>query len=109
MADLDAKAAARVQAAVSAGSISQAQADQLTPKVDDAIVKIVDHKGSPKPAARTASTTSLLSPRPTDHGTVLTAATHPATIASEDHPAVRKWQAGGAMNTGPEQTAITVR
>jgi hypothetical protein len=49
--DLDAAAAARIKAAVVAGTITQAQADQLTPKVDDAIVKIVDHKGSPKPAA----------------------------------------------------------
>ena len=49
--DLDAKAAQRIQAAVAAGTITQAQADQLTPKVDDAIVKIVDHKGSPKPTA----------------------------------------------------------
>ena len=49
--DLDAKAADRIQAAVAAGTISQAQADQLAPKIDDAIVKIVDHKGSPKPTA----------------------------------------------------------
>jgi hypothetical protein len=49
--DLDAKAAGRIQAAVAAGTINQAQADQLAPKVDDAIVKIVDHKGSPKPTA----------------------------------------------------------
>jgi hypothetical protein len=51
LSDLDATAAGRIQAAVAAGTITQAQADQLTPKVDDAIVKIVDHKGSPKPTA----------------------------------------------------------
>ncbi len=51
LADLDAKAKDRIQAAVTAGTITQAQADQLAPKVDDAIVKIVDHTGSPKPAA----------------------------------------------------------
>jgi membrane peptidoglycan carboxypeptidase len=51
LSDLDAKAADRIQAAVAAGTITKAQADQLTPKVDDAIVKIVDHKGSPKPTA----------------------------------------------------------
>ena len=51
VADLDSKAKDRIQAAVAAGTITQAQADQLTPKVDAGIVKIVDHKGSPKPAA----------------------------------------------------------
>ena len=51
LADLDAKAKDRIQAAVAAGTITQAQADQLTPKVLDGIVKVVDHKGSPKPAA----------------------------------------------------------
>jgi hypothetical protein len=51
LADLDAKAKDRIQAAVAAGTITQAQADQLTPKVIDGIVKIVDHTGSPKPAA----------------------------------------------------------
>ena len=49
--DLDAKAAERIKAAVAAGTLTQAQADVLTPKVNDAIVKIVDHKGSPKPTA----------------------------------------------------------
>jgi hypothetical protein len=49
--DLDDAAAARIQAAVTAGRLTQAQADQLTPKVDDAIVKIVDHMGAPKPTA----------------------------------------------------------
>jgi hypothetical protein len=49
--DLDAKAKGRIQAAVAAGTITQAQADQLTPKVIDGIVKVVDHKAAPKPAA----------------------------------------------------------
>ncbi|MEP7003838.1 MAG: hypothetical protein ABI888_04795 [Chloroflexota bacterium] len=51
VAGLDAAAAARIKAAVAAGTITQAQADELTPKVNDAIVKIVDHKGAPKPKA----------------------------------------------------------
>ena len=51
VADLDSKAKDRIQAAVAAGTITQAQADQLTPKVDDGIVKLVDHTGSPRPAA----------------------------------------------------------
>ncbi len=51
LADLDAKATDRIKAAVAAGTITQAQADLLTPKVDDAIVKVVDHKGAPKPTA----------------------------------------------------------
>jgi hypothetical protein len=55
--DLDAAAAARITAAVDAGTITRAQADQLTPKVDDAIVKIVDHKGAPRPAAAGGTTT----------------------------------------------------
>jgi hypothetical protein len=49
--DLDAKADARIKAAVAAGKITQAQAEELTPKVDAAIVKIVDHKGAPMPTA----------------------------------------------------------
>ena len=51
LSDLDAKAAAKIQAAVAAGTITQAQADQLTPKVIDGIVKVVDHKSAPRPAA----------------------------------------------------------
>jgi hypothetical protein len=51
VADLDAKARDRIQAAVAAGTITQAQADQLTPKVDDAIVKLVDHAGAPRSTA----------------------------------------------------------
>ncbi|HEV2010002.1 MAG TPA: hypothetical protein VGS17_03125 [Candidatus Limnocylindria bacterium] len=49
--DLDTAAATRIRAAVAAGTLTQAQADQLTPKVDNGILKIVDHTGSPKPAA----------------------------------------------------------
>lgn len=48
--DLDAAAATRIAAAVTAGTITQAQADQLTTKVDAAIVKIVDRARTPKPA-----------------------------------------------------------
>src|SRR5256885_5380781 len=51
LADLDAKAKDRIQAAVVAGTITQAQADELAPKVNAAIVKIVDHTGAPKPTA----------------------------------------------------------
>jgi polyhydroxyalkanoate synthesis regulator phasin len=54
---LDLAAANRIQAAVAAGKITQAQADALTPKVDAAIVKIVDHKHAPKPA-KTAKPTN---------------------------------------------------
>ena len=48
---LDAKASERIKDAVTSGKLTQAQADALLPKVKDAIVKIVDHKGSPKPNA----------------------------------------------------------
>lgn len=51
VADLEAKADARIKAAVDAGKITADQAAQLRTKVDAAIVKIVDHQGSPKPAA----------------------------------------------------------
>ncbi len=60
--DLDAKASERIAAAVTAGKLTQAQADQLTPKVDDAIVKIVDHKGSPRPTAAGGTTTTPAKP-----------------------------------------------
>src|SRR2546428_2965213 len=46
---LDQAADARIKAAVDAGTITQAQAEQLRPKVHDAIVKVVDHK-RPTPA-----------------------------------------------------------
>jgi hypothetical protein len=51
VADLYAKAKERIDAAVAAGTITQAQADQLLPKVDAAIVKIVDHKGARRQTA----------------------------------------------------------
>jgi hypothetical protein len=51
LADLDAKAKDRIEAAVDKGTITRAQADQLAPKVMDGIVKVVDHKGAPKPTA----------------------------------------------------------
>jgi len=51
VADLEAKADARIKAAVDAGKLTADQAAQLTPKVDAAIVKIVDHTGGRKPKA----------------------------------------------------------
>ena len=51
VADLEAKADARIKAAVDAGKITADQAAQLHTKVDAAIVKIVDHAGPPKPTA----------------------------------------------------------
>jgi hypothetical protein len=48
---LDTKASDRIKDAVTSGKLTQAQADALLPKVKDAIVKIVDHKGAPKPKA----------------------------------------------------------
>lgn len=51
VADLDAKADARIKAAVDAGTITADQAAEIRTKVDAAIVKIVDRTGSPKPAA----------------------------------------------------------
>ena len=44
--DLNAKAQARIKAAVDAGKIIAEQAEQLRTKVDAAIVKLVDHEGS---------------------------------------------------------------
>jgi hypothetical protein len=41
---LDKAADARIKAAVDAGKLTPAQADQLRPKIHGAIVKIVDHK-----------------------------------------------------------------
>lgn len=46
--DLDAKAAERIKDAVAAGKLTKAQAEELEPKVDAAIEKIVDHKHDPK-------------------------------------------------------------
>ena len=52
---LDDAAGKRIQAAVDAGKITKEQAEQLRTKVDEAIVRIVDHSGdgnrAPKPAA----------------------------------------------------------
>ena len=62
---LDSAAAARIKAAVDSGKLTQAQADQLTPKVNDAIVKIVDHKGAPRPHAA-GGTTVKPTPKPTN-------------------------------------------
>jgi hypothetical protein len=62
LSDLDAKAADRIKAAVAAGTITQAQADQLTPKVDDAIVKIVDHKRAPTPVQGKGTTPKPAAP-----------------------------------------------
>ena len=53
VADLEAKADARIKAAVDAGKLTADQAAQLKTKVDAAIVKIVDHTGAPKPKATT--------------------------------------------------------
>ncbi len=47
--NLDTKASERIKDAVTSGKLTQAQADALLPKVKDAIVKIVDHKGASKP------------------------------------------------------------
>lgn len=47
---LDAKAADRIKDAVAAGKLTPAQAAELTPKVNAAIAKIVDHKRAPKAA-----------------------------------------------------------
>lgn len=55
VADLEAKADARIKAAVDVGKITADQAARLETKVDAAIVKIVDHHGSPKPATTPTS------------------------------------------------------
>jgi hypothetical protein len=49
---LDKAADARIKAAVDAGKITAAQAEQLRPKVHAAIVKIVDHKRATPTATR---------------------------------------------------------
>ena len=46
---LDDAAGKRIDAAVDAGKLTKEQAAALRTKVDDAIVKIVDHTGTPKP------------------------------------------------------------
>lgn len=53
--DLDDAAAARIKAAVEAGKIKPDQAEQLRTKVDEAIVKLVDHeRKAPSPTASPA-------------------------------------------------------
>lgn len=47
---LDAKAADRIKDAVASGKLTQAQADELAPRVKAAIAKIVDHARDPKVA-----------------------------------------------------------
>ena len=60
---LDTAAGKRIDAAVDSGKLTKEQADALRTKVNEAIVKIVDHKGSPKPdAAKTTKPT----PKPTN-------------------------------------------
>lgn len=51
LAVLDDAAGKRIDAAVDSGKLTKEQADALRPKVDAAIVKIVDHTGARKPAA----------------------------------------------------------
>ena len=48
VADLHGKAEARIKAALDAGKLTPDQAQQLRTKVDEAIVKIVDHEGAPR-------------------------------------------------------------
>ena len=60
---LDDAAAARLKAAVDAGKITPAQAETLRTKVDQAIVRIVDHSRQPKPEG--AGTTKP-TPKPTN-------------------------------------------
>ncbi len=59
---LDDAAAARIKAAVDAGKITQAQAETLRTKVDEAIVRVVDNSHQPKPATGTTKPT----PKPTN-------------------------------------------
>ena len=62
---LDVAAGKRIDAAVDAGKLTKEQADALRTKVHEAIVKIVDHKGSPKPDAA-GGTTTKPAPKPTN-------------------------------------------
>ncbi|HUQ16504.1 MAG TPA: hypothetical protein VM070_01820 [Candidatus Saccharimonadales bacterium] len=57
IADLTTKADARIKAAVEAGKITADQAQQLRAKLDEAIVRIVDHQGAPRPAKAPAKPT----------------------------------------------------
>ncbi|HEX9494910.1 MAG TPA: hypothetical protein VGA38_04040 [Candidatus Limnocylindria bacterium] len=65
---LDAKAGDRLKDAVATGKLTQAQADELAPKIKEAIVKIVDHKRDPKAATGTTTTKPVkptTTPKPT--------------------------------------------
>lgn len=62
---LDTAAGKRIDAAVDAGKLTKEQADALRTKVHEAIVKIVDHTGSPKPDAA-GGTTTKPTPKPTN-------------------------------------------
>lgn len=64
--DLNGKAADRIKDAVKAGKLTQAQADELAPKVKEAIVKIVDHKHAPKPAGTTTGANTTKPAKPTN-------------------------------------------
>ena len=63
---LDVAAGKRIDAAVDAGKLTKDQADALRAKVNEAIVKIVDHKGSPKPDAAKTPKTTKPTPKPTN-------------------------------------------
>jgi len=63
---LDDAAGKRIDAAVDAGKLTKEQAAALRTKVNDAIVKIVDHKGAPKPTAAGGTTTKPTAPKPTN-------------------------------------------
>ena len=63
---LDVAAGKRIDAAVDAGKLTKDQADARRAKVNEAIVKIVDHKGSPKPDAAKTPKTTKPTPKPTN-------------------------------------------
>lgn len=65
IADLDAAAGKRIDAAVDAGKLTKEQADALRTKVHEATVKIVDHTGAVRPKAP-GKTTTTPSPKPTN-------------------------------------------
>jgi hypothetical protein len=62
--DLDAKSADRITAAVAAGTLTRAQADELLPKINTAIEKIVDHKRAPTAAQGTGTAAGRTAPKP---------------------------------------------
>ena len=63
---LEAAAGKRIDAAIDSGKLTKEQADALRTKVHEAIVKIVDHKGSPKPDAAKTPKTTKPTPKPTN-------------------------------------------